>query len=117
MNRQDTENSTIRLEEGQLRVTLNGSLDVAGLSRDLREKGYFLANDPEDNDSQGWGKDFDAEGYYPNWVFRDGEKWIFASTPKDFGIQKDGDRSNQIGERSKEEMGRWVTYLQNWCIG
>lgn len=71
-----------RIQEGQVRVPLEGELDLAGLSRDLRARGFFLANDPEAMDSQGWGEDYDPEGYYPYWVFRDGKRWVFACPPK-----------------------------------
>ncbi len=119
MKQQETktepQNSEIWIEDGQLRAALNGSLDLAGLSRDLQKKGYYLANDPEDIDSQGWGKGYDPEGYYPHWVFRDGDRWIFANTPKDVRIQTDGDKSYEVGEQAREEMRRWIPYIQNWC--
>lgn len=112
-----TNNDTnkIWIEDGQLRTILDGSLDVAGLSQDLQEKGYYLANDPDDIDSQGWGKDYDPEGYYPNWVFRDGQKWIFANTPRDYRIKRDGDKVYEVGDRAEEEIRHWIPYIQNWC--
>ncbi len=116
MKQQDTMTNPQRIwiENGQLRAALNGSLDVAGLSRDLQKKGYFLANDPDEIDSQGWGKGFDPEGYYSNWVFRDGDKWVFATTPKDINY-RDGAELYEVGEQALEEMRRWIPYLQNWC--
>lgn len=45
----------VKIEDGYVQVPLRGRIDVAGLSQDLRKKGYFLANDPWDIDSQGWG--------------------------------------------------------------
>jgi hypothetical protein len=112
MKQQELVKCDIWFEDGQIRAALKGSLDVTGLSRDLQKKGYFLANDPEDTDSQGWGKNFDEEGYYPNWVFRDGDSWVFASTPKDTHMKKE---PSEIGEQDKEEMRWWILYLHNWC--
>ena len=57
--------SKISVEDGQLRVVLSGVLDLVALTRDLRENSYFVANDPPDIDSQGWGEEQDMEDYYP----------------------------------------------------
>jgi hypothetical protein len=102
------------IEDNQVRVGLSGKLDLAGLSLDLRKKGYFLANDPESMDSQGWGKDRDLEGYYPYWVFRDGERWVFAFSPEDYQEKAVGERSQKVGQDADREIDRWLPYLTKW---
>lgn len=102
------------IEDNQVRVALPGKPDLAGLSRDLRHQGYFLANDPEDMDSQGWGKDRDLEGYYPYWVFRNGEQWVFAFSPEDYRGGSEGERRPEVGEDTRKEIERWVPYLKRW---
>jgi len=104
-----------RIQEGQVRVPLEGELDLAGLSRDLRARGFFLANDPEAMDSQGWDEDYDPEGYYPYWVFRDGKRWVFACPPKDLFTGAGGRREYAIGARTEEVLQSWLPYVQKWC--
>ncbi|MDO9536665.1 MAG: hypothetical protein Q7J85_15370 [Bacillota bacterium] len=101
-------------EDGQVRVSLSGVLNLAGLSSDLQKKGYFLANDPWDVDSQGWGKDQDLEGYYPYWVYRDGDRWVFAFTPEGYHTENDKNETFTNEKKTKEVIDHWVTYLQDW---
>ena len=100
-----------RIQEGQVRVPLEGELDLAGLSRDLRARGFFLANDPEAMDSQGWGEDYDPEGYYPYWVFRDGKRWVFACPPKDLFTGAGG----AAGIRHRRPDRRSIAILAALC--
>ena len=105
----------IRVEDGQLRITLTGVPDMSGITEDLTKKGYFVANDPSDIDSQGWGKVQDLEGYYPFWVYRDDENWIFAFTPE--GLQAKDDKNNNLifEKKTQDEINNWITYLERWC--
>ncbi len=100
------------IEDGQVRVKLDGILDVEGLSRKLRERGYYVANDPADVDSQGWGQDRSLEGYYPYWVFRDGDQWVFAFTPEDQHREGQGRFTQEMGPMAEEELNRWVPFLK-----
>ncbi len=111
----EMEQEKIRVEEGQLRIVLSGVLDLAGLTGDLREKGYFVANDVSDIDSQGWGKVQDLEGYYPYWVYRDDDHWVFAFTPE--GFQAKEDRNNHLifEKKTQNEINHWTAYLEKWC--
>jgi len=104
-----------QIEDGYVQVPLRGRIDIVGLSRDLQEKGYYLANDPWDIDSQGWGSDHDLDGYYPYWVFRDGEQWIFAFPPEDYQKGAGEGKDPVVGEKAREEIKRWVPYLEGWC--
>jgi hypothetical protein len=101
-------------EDGQVRASLSGVLNLADLSSDLRKKGYFLANDPEDIDSQGWGKEQDLDGYYPFWVYRDGDRWVFAFTPEGYHAENDENEAFTKERNTQEVIDHWVTYLQNW---
>lgn len=108
------EGRDVWIEDNQVRVSLPGKLDLAGLSLDLRKKGYFLANDSESIDSQGWGKDKDLEGYYPYWVFRDGERWVFAFSPEHFQGKGLGEQQLKESQEADGEIDRWVPYLTRW---
>lgn len=105
----------VKIEDGYVQVPLRGRIDVAGLSQDLRKKGYFLANDPWDIDSQGWGRNRDLEGYYPYWVFRDGKEWFFAFSPLDYQEGAGEGKEPAVGEKAREEIRHWVPYLEGWC--
>jgi hypothetical protein len=111
----DIEKQKIGIEGGQLRITLGGSLDLAGLTGDLRRKGYFVANDPSDLDSQGWGTEEDLEGYYPYWVFRDDESWVFAFTPEGFQAEQDKNNHLIFEKQTQDQINHWTTYLEEWC--
>lgn len=105
----------VQIANGYVQVPLKGRMDVAGLSRDLRAKGYYLANDPWEVDSQGWGKEQDREGYYSYWVFRDGDQWFFAFPPEDYQPGEGEGWEPVVGERARAEIKRWVPYLEGWC--
>lgn len=81
------------IEQGQVRAELPFDVDFQRLARMLREDGYFYAHDPERIDAQGWGARYDAEGYYPYWVFRSREpaagpgrpaRAVFAFPPQEY---------------------------------
>ncbi len=111
----EIEKERIGVEDGQIRVTLTGVLDLAGLTGDLRGKGYFVANTPSDIDSQGWGKEQDLEGYYPYWVYRDDDNWVFAFTPEGFQAKEDKNTHLVFEKKTQAEINYWITYLKSWC--
>lgn len=108
------EHDKVKLEQGMVQVPLPGTVDLESLTKDLKGKGYHLANEPEETDSQGWGKRHDASGYYPYWVYRSGKEWYFAFPPEDYANEgKDGHEA-VLGPKATEEIDRWLPYLKKW---
>ena len=107
----------VTLTNGQVQVHLPFAVDPHALSRQLLREGYPLAHEPDTPDTQGWGPDFDPNGYYPYWVYPDPEnqdQFVFAFNPQPEDVvhrahgQPD---AVTLGSRSRKLMDRWVPLL------
>ena len=87
----------ISIKNGQIQVILPGNLNLAGLTRELLKNGFFVASTSPGLDSQGWGEEQDLAGYYPYWVYRDDNKWVFAFTPERFKANEDKIKHTELG--------------------
>jgi hypothetical protein len=108
----------LSLARGLVRVHLPFSVDMQALSQQLLREGYPLAHQPDTPDTQGWGPDFDPNGYYPHWVFPDPtheERSVFAFYPQPEDVsQANADQrmaALHLGDRSQELIRRWVPVL------
>ncbi|HWI52974.1 MAG TPA: hypothetical protein VNT01_12620 [Symbiobacteriaceae bacterium] len=105
------------LANGQVRIHLPFAVDPQRLSRQLLREGFPLAHQPETTDTQGWGQDYQANGYYPYWIYPDPERpgrSVFAFNPQPEDVVDDGGRDEKVelGERSTRVVQRWVPVLQ-----
>lgn len=105
------------LANGQVRIHLPFAVDPQRLSRQLLREGFPLAHQPETTDTQGWGQDYQANGYYPYWIYPDPERpgrSVFAFNPQPEDVVDDGGRDERVelGERSTRVVRRWVPVLQ-----
>lgn len=108
----------VTLADGQVRVHLPYRVDAHRLSSQLLREGFPLAHQPDTPDTQGWGPDFDSNGYYPYWVYEDPERpggscFAFNPHPED-DISRGGDApvAVRLGERSQGVVERWVPVLE-----
>jgi hypothetical protein len=106
------------LVDGQVRVHLPFAVDPHALSAQLLREGYPLAHEPNTPDTQGWGNDFDSNGYYPYWVYPDPERpdrSVFAFNPRPEDVISRGSAETTerlaLGERSRALIQRWVPVL------
>ncbi|HHY42622.1 MAG TPA: hypothetical protein GX514_07230 [Thermoanaerobacterales bacterium] len=99
----------------KVRIRLPFSIDFHKLYDLLKEQDYFVANSPE-LDSQGWGKDYDAEGYYPYWVYVENDDYYFAFPPEDYKlVHEPGAKPKHVpilGSKALEEFFRWLPLLK-----
>lgn len=99
----------------KVRIRLPFRIDFYRLNELLEEHDYFVANPPE-VDSQGWGKGYDAEGYYPYWVYVEKDDYYFAFPPEDYKlIPEPGAKPKHIpilGSKALEEFFRWLPLLK-----
>lgn len=119
----------LSLANDMIQVHLPFPLDPQAVSAQLMREGYPLAHEPAlTPDTQGWGNDFDANGYYPYWVFPDDQRpgrYVFAFYPNPEDVvrhtantrpvlgppnPKTVERLN-LGERSQRVVERWVPVL------
>jgi len=112
-------NSTLEasLTGGQVRIHLPFAVDPQRLSRQLLREGFPLAHQPDTTDTQGWGHDFQSNGYYPYWVYPDPDHpgcSVFAFNPQPEDVVDDGGRAERVelGERSTSLVRRWVPVLE-----
>jgi hypothetical protein len=108
---------TATLAGGQVRVHLPFAVDQQALSRQLLREGFPLAHQPDTPDTQGWGHDFQENGYYPYWVYPDPEHpscSVFAFNPQPEDVVDGGDRGERVelGPRSESVVRRWVPILE-----
>lgn len=106
---------SVTLADGQIRVHLPFAVDPKALSEQLLREGYPLAHQPDTPDTQGWGPFFDANGYYPYWVYPDPDhdgRYVFAFTPQpEDVIDRKGPDGVELGKRSQALVDRWVPVL------
>ncbi|HHX23353.1 MAG TPA: hypothetical protein GX723_05000 [Thermoanaerobacterales bacterium] len=99
----------------KVRIKLPFHISFEKLNKILKEEGYFVANSPK-VDSQGWGKDYDAEGYYPYWVYAENEEHYFAFPPEDYKITAEPGQAPKhvpiLGNEAIEEFFNWLPLLQ-----
>ena len=99
----------------KIRIRLPFRINFYKLSEILKQEDYFLANPPE-ADSQGWGKGFDAEGYYPYWVYAGNDDHYFAFPPEDYKIVPEPGSAPKhvpiLGSKALEEFFRWLPLLK-----
>lgn len=105
------------LANGQVRIHLPFEVDPQRLSRQLLREGFPLAHEPETTDTQGWGNDFDANGYYPYWVYPDPDHpgcsvFAFNPQPEDVVDHGGSDERVELGPRSARVIRRWVPVLE-----
>ena len=120
--------------DGMVQVRLPFRVDRRKLTLALHKEGYHVSNGVEETDAQGWGPDYDAEGYYPYWVFPDEQpEWtVFSFPPEDYDETPDGtteaaghdhargaaDKDDEpafrpcLGRLSQEELARWLGQLK-----
>lgn len=110
----------VTLNDGQVRVHLPFAVDPQALSRQLLREGFPLAHQPDTPDTQGWGHDFDPNGYYPYWVYPDPDRAgrsVFAFNPQpDDVVKQNGVEAVALGERSQELIDRWVPVLEGLAV-
>ena len=110
------ESFAYEIKKDKVRIKLPFFIDLKKLTDLLKMKKYFVANDPVESDSQGWGNSFDAEGYYPYWVYREDTDWYFAFPPEDYKtVPNPGSVPKHIpilGSRAIEEFSRWLPVLK-----
>lgn len=104
------------LAGGQVRIHLPFAVDPQQLSSQLLREGFPLAHQPDTPDTQGWGSDFDANGYYPYWVYPDPDcpgRSVFAFNPQPEDVVDSGGRDERVelGSRSQRVVRRWVPVL------
>jgi hypothetical protein len=106
----------VTVNDGQIRVHLPFAVDSQALSRQLLREGFPLAHQPETTDTQGWGRDWQENGYYPYWVYPDPEHpgctvFAFTPQPEDVVDGPQGERA-ELGPRSRKLVERWVPVLE-----
>lgn len=107
---------TVTYDKGQVRVHLPFAVDPHALSHLLLREGFPLAHEPDTTDTQGWGHDFESNGYYPYWVYPDPERprdYVFAFNPQpEDVVDHMGDETVALGKRSADLVDRWVPVLE-----
>ncbi len=133
------ENLSWAIVDGMVQVRLPFRVNREKLSRMLQQQDYHVSDDVEETDALGWGRDYDAEGYYPYWVFPDDEQpqWtIFSYPPEDYD-EGDGEATGTqhmawmetdrpaghdkaapgyrpyLGNLAREELGHWLGLLRD----
>jgi hypothetical protein len=113
----------VTLDDGQVRVHLPFAVDPQALSSLLLREGFPLGHQPDTPDTQGWGHDFEGDGYYPYYVYPDPGApgcYVFAFTPEPEDVVDQGiDRGETVdlGERSQAKVERWVPVLERLASG
>ena len=112
------------LDNGMIHVLLPFRVDLERLARSLKEAGYFTSEGAEETGAQGWGSEFDAEGYYPYWVLPDDDEpeWtVFTYPPEDYdqfeavatgGGEEAGAFRPFLGDLARQELARWLAFLK-----
>lgn len=96
---------------GQLRIPIPFPLKLTRLTAALTEAGYQVRTESGETTSQGWGEDYDREGYYPYWVYEDDGIWFFAFSPEDYRPGIDSWQA-YAGPEAQAELDRWWPYLE-----
>lgn len=105
----------VTLADQQVRVHLPCAVDPHALSELLQREGFPLAHQANTPDTQGWGYDFQPDGYYPYWVYPDPTRpgqYAFAFHPHPEDVVEGSDQTLlQLGERSMNVIQRWVPVI------
>jgi len=107
----------VTLDKGHVRIHLPFAVDTQALSRLLLREGFPLAHETHTPDTQGWGHDYQENGYYPYWVYPDPDQpgaFVFAFNPQpEDVVDMGGERGEtvQLGRRSADVIRRWVPLL------
>lgn len=111
-----SENYPYEVINDKVRIRLDFSIDLHKLTQALKSEDYYVANDPDRLDSQGWGKGYDAEGFYPYWVYEEKGECYFAFPPEDYKtVPEPGAEPRHIpvlGSKALEEFFRWLPFLK-----
>ena len=103
------------IEKEKVRIKLPFSVDFAKLTELLKAKNYFVANPPE-MDSQGWGKYYDSEGYYPYWVYLERGHHYFGFPPEEYKRSSKSRISTKLvpvlGNEAIKEFLQWLPLLK-----
>ncbi|HLN63712.1 MAG TPA: hypothetical protein VK464_19495 [Symbiobacteriaceae bacterium] len=108
----------VTLDDGQVRVHLPFTVDPQALSALLQREGFPLAHQPDTTDTQGWGHDFEGDGYYPYYVYPDPDapgQYVFAFNPEPEDVVDLGTGRGEtvdLGQRSLAKVERWVPVLE-----
>ncbi|HYG57297.1 MAG TPA: hypothetical protein VD902_04460 [Symbiobacteriaceae bacterium] len=108
----------VSLAGGQVRVHLPFSVSQERLSEQLIREGFPLAHESGQSDTQGWGHDFQSNGYYPYWVYPDPDHpggSVFAFNPQPSDVVDHGGRSETVdlSAWSTNLVRRWVPVLED----
>lgn len=103
----------MKLERQMVRVQLPFALDLPRLTEALKEAGFYVRDEEGEGTSQGWGRGYDREGYYPYWVYQDDGAWFFAFPPEDYQqVSQGGAFKAYVGPEAENEFERWLPYLE-----
>jgi hypothetical protein len=102
----------MNLNYDQVRVQIPFALNVKRLTEALKEAGFYVQNEHGEATSQGWGKGYDREGYYPYWVYEDNGAWFFAFPPEDYEQTGPDRLTAYSGPEAQSELDRWWPYLE-----
>lgn len=107
----------VTLADGQVRIHLPFAVGIQAFSEQLLREGFPLAHPADTPDTQGWGPEFDANGYYPFWVYPDPDhpgRSVFAFFPQPGDVTDHGAQEGEavyLGEYSTSLARRWVSVL------
>jgi len=104
--------SNLGIYQGQVRMQIPFELDLKRLTVALKEAGYYVHNENGEGTSQGWGRAYDREGYYPYWVYEDKGAWFFAFPPEDYKQTGPERLSAYAGTEARSEVDHWWPYLE-----
>jgi len=104
------------IKNEKVHIKLPFYVDFKRLTDILKKRECFVANDPEEMDSQGWGKWYDAEGYYPYWIYEEDHCHYFAFPPEDYKLVPEPGAAPKhipvLGTKAVEEFFHWLPVLK-----
>ncbi|MGE5591843.1 MAG: hypothetical protein ACM3ZA_14710 [Bacillota bacterium] len=110
------ENLSWAIVEGMVQVRLPFRVNLEKLSQVLQKQNYHTSDDADETDALGWGREYDAEGYYPHWVFPNDDRpegTILSFPPEDYDQPGDnGEYRPFLGKLAQEELGQWLGLLR-----
>lgn len=103
----------MKLDRQMVQVELPFAVDLPRLTKALKEAGFYVRDEDGEGTSQGWGRGYDREGYYPYWVYQEGHTWFFAFPPEDYRQVGPGEAFEAyVGPEAENEFERWLPYLE-----
>ncbi|MDK2856691.1 MAG: hypothetical protein PWQ86_1904 [Bacillota bacterium] len=103
----------MKLDRRMVQVELPFAVDLPRLTKALKEAGFYVRDEDGEGTSQGWGRGYDREGYYPYWVYQEGQAWFFAFPPEDYRQVAPGEAFEAyVGPEAENEFERWLPYLE-----